>query len=299
MCTKYFFKHLAAISILFGTILSPLCVNAGTEYVVGLTAQGIRNASLEEIEVGFNYQLANLTKGKDYAMKIKVYPTVNQLSDAINSKKVIGYFGPPLMFLKYKNTFDADLLFSPVLSEKVLQRYIFLVRKDAGIDGVEKLKNLTLSYCETDEVGIFFLQKLLQDKKLGLLESYFSKMVVKKTPSLAISALFFKETQATIVLESDFTVATELNPQLSKHLIAIETSPEYITNLLAVRKDFEGPMTKQDFEVSAKALGSAIASKKMLKNYNYGALSKIQLQDLNSVNDLIKSLGKNKGAIND
>lgn len=299
MQIKYLIKYLTAFLLLICISIKPLLVKANTEYVVGLTAQGIRSASLEEIEVGFNYQLANLTKAKDYTMKIKVYPTVNQLSEAIHSKKVIGYFGPPLMFLQNKNTFDADLMFSPVLSEKVLQRYILLVRKDTALGKIEKLKNATLSYCDTDEVGIFFLEKLLQDKKLGSLESFYSKMLVKKNPSLAISAVFFKETQAAIVLESDFKVAAELNPQLNKQLITIATSPEYITNLLAVRKDLDGPMTKLDFEDSAMKLGSAISSKRMLKNYNYGALSKIKLEDLNSVSELINSLGKNKGGLND
>ncbi len=66
-----------------------------------------------------------------------------------------------------------------------------------------------------------------------------------------------------------------------------------------MRKDIEGPMTKHDFEASAMKLGSAISSKKMLKNYNFGSLSKIKLEDLNSVSDLINSLGKNKGGLND
>lgn len=295
MCANPLIKSIVYIWVLFCLLLAPLNVRATTEYIVGLTTQGMRNASVEEVEVGFNYQLANLTKAKDYSMKIKVYPNVNQLSEALNSETILGYFGPPLMFLKYKKLLDSDLLFSPVLSNKVMQRYILLVRKESAFDKFEKLKNTTLSYCETDEVGIFYLEKLIIDKKQGHFESFFNKMLIKKNPSLAISAVFFKEVQATIVLESDFFVATELNPQLSKQLIAIETSPEYITNLLTVKKDFKGPMTRAEFETSALELGSAIKTKKLLKSYNFGALRKIKLEDLDSVSDLINSLGKNKG----
>ena len=160
MCIKFFIRDLTAFSVLFCMILAPLNVHAGTEYVIGLTTHGIRNASIEEIETGLNYQLANFTKAKDYTIKIKVYPNANQLSDAI------------------------------------------------------------------------------------------------------------------------------------------EISPEYITNLMAVIHDVEGPMTKEDFKDSVKSLGGAIKSKKLLESYNYSALRKIELQDLNRVSDLISSLGKDKGYLN-
>lgn len=257
----------------------------------------MRNASVEDIEVGFNYLLGKMTKAKPYNMKIKVYPTVDHLSDAINDQKVMGYFGPPLLFLQNKDTFDTDYIFTPVLNDKVMQRYFLLVRKDNVIDKFEKLKNKSLSYCETDEVGIFYLKKLIKEKKLGQLDTFFSKMMVKKNPSLVISAVFFKETQASIVLESDFMVATELNPQLKTQLIAVEVSPEYITNMLAIHKNIEGPLTKSEYEAHVSSLGGAIKSKKMFQNYNYGSLKKIKLEDLNSVSDLINSLNDSKGLV--
>lgn len=274
---------------------APFCVKANSEYVIGLTTQGIRNASVEEIELGFNYQLAKLTEAKPYGMKIKVYPTVNQLSEAIHHQKIIGYFGPPLFFFQNKDTFDTDSIFTPVLSGKVMQRYLLLVRKDNALDKFEMLKNKSLSYCETDEVGIFYLKKLIKEKKLGQFDTFFSKFMIKKNPSLAISAVFFKETQATIVLESDFMVATELNPQLKTQLVTLEVSPEYITNMLAIRKNIEGPLTKSEYEANVLSLGSAIQSRKLMQSYNYGSLQKIKLEDLKSVSDLIKSLNDGKG----
>jgi ABC-type phosphate/phosphonate transport system substrate-binding protein len=297
MCANSLQKTITLLCVYLSLFLAPLCVKANLEYVIGLTTQGMRNASVEEVEVGFNYQLAKMTKDKTYEMKIKVYPTVDQLSDAINTQKVMGYFGPPLLFLQNKDTFDTDYIFTPVLSNKVMQRYLLLTRKDNAIDKFEKLKNKSISYCETDEVGIFYLRKLIKEKKLGQLDTFFSKLMIKKNPSLAISAVFFKETQATIVLESDLIVASELNPQLKTQLISIEVSPEYITNMLAIRKNIEGPLTKSGFEAHALTLGSAIGSKKILQTYNYGSLKKIKLEDLNSVRDLINSLNDDKGLL--
>lgn len=287
-------KWLSLLLLLILTCLSAQ-VNAKTEYVIGLTAQGIRAASVEDVELGFNYQLESITKNKDYLMKIKVLSNDEQLSNMLLEKKVLGYFGSPLLMVQYHKEFNLDLLYSPVLNEKVLQRYILLVRRDAGIDQLLNLKNKTLSYCATDEVGMMYLQKLIKDKKSGDIHQFFSKTVVKKNPNLAISAVFFKETQAVIVLEADFAVAAELNPQLKEQLVAIQTSPEYVTNILAVTNHMEGPMSVAEYEDNVLNIGGAIQSKKLLKSYNYGKLRKIKSEDLNSVRDLINSLHEGKG----
>ena len=268
---------------------------AQTEYVIGLTAQGIRGASVEEIELGFNYQLQNVGKDKDYSMKIKVFPTKERLIYLLMQRKLTGYFGTPKIFIENKNDFNSDLLYSPVLSGKVLQRYVLLVRKDSGIDSLEKLKNTSLSYCEADEVGMLYLHKLIKDKKIGELDGFFSKLVIKKNPNLDIAAVFFKETKAALILESDFEVATELNPQLKQQLIALETSPEYITNLMAILSNLEGPMANSELDTNILNISNAISNKKLMKPYNYGAMRKIKLEDLNSVRDLINSLSENKG----
>ena len=157
-----------------------------------------------------------------------------------------------------------------------------------------KLKNLSLSYCAADEVGLLYLQKLLNDKKLGEIHSFFKKLVVKKNPNLDISAVFFKETQAALALEADFTVASELNPQLKQQLIAVEISPEYINNAIAISNNIAGPMSNMELENHIMNLGNAIRSKTLMQSYNYGSMRKIKSEDLNSVRDLINSINENK-----
>jgi hypothetical protein len=270
-------------------------VQAKTEFLIGLTAQSIRSATTEEVEIGLNYYLNNISKNKNYGLQIKVFQSEDQLNQSLSERKLIGFFGTPLMFFQNKDEFDSNLLFSPVLSNKVLQRYLLLVRNDSGITQIKQLNSAQLSYCLADEVGIIYLHKLMKDKKLGSPNTFFSKLSIKKNPNLAISSVFFKETQATIVLESDFIVAAELNPQLKKQLMVIDTSPELITNLLAIKKDQNGVMTPTDFETSVLNLGEALQGKKLLKSFNFGEMRKIKLEDLNSVQELIYNVKENKG----
>lgn len=286
------------ISLFVALICATLLTQAQdkTEYVIGITAQGMRSVSVEDVELGFNYQLEQVAKNKNYTLKIKALKNDTELADFILNKKLTGYFGTPILALKLNQVFNLDALFVPELDNKVMQRYVLLVRKDSGISELNQLIHQSLSYCLVDEVGMMFVQKRLNQEKLGNITTFLSKTVVKKNPNLAISAVFFKETKAVLALEADYSVAAELNPQLKTQLIAIEISPEYVTNVLAIVKPLEGPMTLADYESNLANIGSAIQSKKILKSYKYGRLRKINNSDLNSVRELMSDLHDSKGS---
>jgi ABC-type phosphate/phosphonate transport system substrate-binding protein len=213
----------------------------------------------------------------------------------LQERKITGYFGSPLLLVRHQHAFNLNALYTPMLNNAVLQRYVLLVRKDSAINHLSDLKDKSLSYCVVDEVGMMYLQKSLNDQKLGDIHAFFNKTIIKKNPNLAVSALFFKEVQATVVLEADFMVAAELNPQLKQQLVSIQMSPEYVTNVLAISNRLDGPMSIAEYENNVLHIGSAIQSKKLLKTYNYGKLRKIKKEDLDTVVELIHSLYPTKG----
>lgn len=275
-------------------LLCLLCPQAFAEekksYVIGLTPHGVRVASVEDIELGFNYELNKLTKDKNFDFKIKVYPNIDHLNQLVLQKDILGYFGSPILLVQHPELFIQQSVFSPVLSEHVLQRYLLLVRKDSGITSLEQLKNTVFGYCAVDEVGLLHLTKILKDKKLGTFEDFFAKTSIKKNPNLAISALFFKELKATMVLETDFKIAAELNPQLKSQLVAIDISPPYLTSVLAITQ-LDGPMTIDEYEKNVQSVGTTLQNKKLLESFKYGTLRKISNEDLKSLVSLLQDLG--------
>lgn len=284
------------ISILFICCLTCCKAYASdkAEYVIGLTAQGIRVATVEDVELGFNFELDKLTKDKKYQLRIKVFQSEEQLNQLVKEKKILGYFGSPKLLIQQPKEFNLHSIYSPILNENVLQRYVLLVRKDSGISTLQQLKNSHLGYCAVDEIGLLHMKRLLREDKLGDLESFFSKTTVKKNPNIAISALFFKEIQATIVLENDFKIAAELNPQLNSKLMAIDTSPPYLTSVLAIRNQLEGPLSIDEYEKNVLTIGDKFQNKALLQSFKYGMLRKISKEDLNSVITLIEYLNQFK-----
>lgn len=266
---------------------------AQMNYVIGLTKSGIRIASVEEIEYGFNYELGKITQGKTFDLKIKVLPTESLLENMIFDGKLVGYFGNPLLLLKKEDQFNLNSIYAPVLNDEVMHQYVLLVKKESGITALEQLKGKKLGYSDADTIGLMFLKKAVLNKKDALKDHFFSKGVVKNNPNLVISSLFFNQVDAVIVLKNDYLIAAELNPQLKQKLSVIETSPHYVVNVLAVRNKLTGPMTLQDLEGYVERIGNSFQSSRLLKQYKYGVLRKVSQDDLKSVKALIRELPRN------
>lgn len=276
-------------------MLTCLVAQAKTEFLTGLSIDSIRAASIEDVERGFNQALEKYSEDKKYQLKIKVYPNNQQLTNLLLEHKIQGYYGSPLLVIQHMQEFNTSALYSPEFRNKMMQRYVVLVRKDSSIDQLTKLKRASLSCCAADEVGMMWLRKAIRDQRNEDLNSFFSQVNVKKNPNLAILSVFFKDSEAVLVLEDDFKVAAELNPQLKEQLIAIQTSPEYIVNVIAVTNHIEDVVSADEYERNILSMGQAIQGHRLLKTYNFGALRKIRAEDLNSVRDLIETHDDKKG----
>jgi ABC-type phosphate/phosphonate transport system substrate-binding protein len=284
---------LQALCVAMLLLLASTQAHAKPEYVVGLTEQDIRIASIEDMELGFNYQLDKLSKEKDFSLKVKIYPNESQLQKLLVEHKVIGYFGTSISLFSNQNLFDPLYLYTPVINDQIKNRYVVLVRKDSGINQISQLKQKNIAYCTADAVGVLFLRLQLKEKGLSNIDSFFNKMVIKKNPNLATSATFFKETDATIVLESDFLIASELNPQLLKQMTSIGTSPEYVTDILAFSYNATS-MPEFDIDETVQRVANA-ATSGLTRNSKYKFMRKIKLEDLNSVRDLFEKTNLVKG----
>lgn len=276
-------------------MLTCLEAQAKAEFVTGLGIDSIRAASIEDVERGFNQALEKYSEDKKYQLKIKVYPNSQQLTNLLLEHKIQGYYGSPLLVIEHMQEFNTGALYSPEIKNKTMQRYVVLVRKDSSIDQFFKLRRASLSSCAADEVGMMWLKKTVRDQKNEDLNTFFSQINIKKNPNLAILSVFFKDTEAILVLENDFQVAAELNPQLKEQLIAIQTSPEYIVHVIAVTNHIDDVVSADEYEHNILSMGQAIQGHRLLRAYNFGALRKIRAEDLNSVRDLIETHDDKKG----
>jgi len=255
-------------------------------YKFGISENNIRNASKEEVEVAFTQMFNEIAEEHNIKLKISTYETSKQLDSAIKNNEVQGFFGNTLDLLNNIMYLNQDHIFTVKLNENLKEQYLLLVRKDSHFNSLSDLKSKKLAYSLGDEVGFAYLNKLIQEKKMGSSTKFFSQIIKKKYSAVTTNAVFFKETEAALVLQTDFEIASELNPQLKQQLIAIETSPEFIVNIIALRKD----LNQEDYLVFDHIVSEATKYKKGQKLFGMfkaKSLNKIDLNSLENIKTLV------------
>lgn len=275
--------------VLFLFLLPNMYVHANPEVLIGITAQGAVGSSVAELEIGLNFQFEKVTKDKGYSVKIKFFPNEESVLSLLQKGQLDGYFGTSSFFFKHQQYFNSDSLFAPIFNNGIKQSYLLLVRNESEIDSVAMLKKTKLSYSETDEVGLLYLKQLLKKEGMGELHNAFNEVLRKRNPNLAVSALFFKQVDAVLMLENDFMVASELNPQIKKQLKIIKRSPEYITHIFATTTTLTGAISKREIEDTVFEVGNADEN----KNYiGYQGLRRVQLEEFNNIRALVQDEDK-------
>jgi len=261
---------------------------AKDEFIVGMTEQGLRTATVEEIELGFNSQLAQLSRNNSFSFKLKIFESDQMLVKALHQKKLQVYFGSPIMLFNHLDEFDLEHIYTPVLSGKVKQQYLILVKKGSHINQLEQLRNKTIAHTQSDHVGIEYLSQVLETEKLGNSKTFFKKLELEQNPNLVAMSVFFNKADAGIMLESDFDIAAELNPQLRAQLTILKRSPAYVTNILAFVNEPHKDTHDRRMQFVINSVRKVSKKIKLSNAYGFSQMQVISFKDLETVHLLVK-----------
>lgn len=115
--------------------------------------------------------------------------------------------------------------------------YVLLVRRDSGIRGLDQLrgKKLTLPQGAGGEIASLWLDALLAKRGLPTAGRLFGAVKTPPKAQQVILPVFFRQADVCLVGTHAFRTAVELNPQIGKELVAIETSPVYPVAVTCLR----------------------------------------------------------------
>ena len=275
--------------VLSSTSYADNAVSTGIKYYTfGISETNTRNASKEELEVAFANMIRAVSSKYKVDIKIIAYENSSKLELALKNNEVQGFFGSSLDLIHNQELINQQHIFTVISSSKKWQRYLLLVRKDSGYKQLADLKGAKFVWSISDEVGLAYFSKLLNDKNLGNLDQFFSLKISKKYGGLTSTAIFFKEANVGLVSEWDYEIATELNPQLKQQLEAIDISPEFITNIIAYRNSLSEDEVLVFNEV-IKVLHKNERGNKLLNMFKAHGVLKIPLKDLDNIRTLSNS----------
>lgn len=255
--------------------------------VMGGSALALRNTTKQDAEVAFNAVLDEAVKNPDMKIHVSVYASTEALYAAFDNGEIDGIFGSPLEYLGRANQLSDDVMALSYKNAGIRQSMLLIGRKsDAGMQ-LKDLRNKRLTLSWFQDMEALYLNTLLLKNQLPEIPAFFASRQEAKNANVAIMDVFFDKSDVTIVRESEFLTAIELNPQIGRKLAILDKSAPLIPALGSVRKTLDGEkihhLMKDIEKVSDTSKGSRI-----LNMSQASAIKILSSEEMKDVFDMLR-----------
>jgi len=122
-----------------------------------------------------------------------------------------------------------------------MEQYLVLAKQNGGIRQLGDLKGRRLSMLKTPRmcVATAWLSTILDEGHYGPAEQFFGSVATDAKFSRVVLPVFFGQAEACLTTKRGFDTMCELNPQVSKDLRALASSPPLAVMFYAFRKNFQ------------------------------------------------------------
>jgi phosphonate transport system substrate-binding protein len=176
------------------------------------------------------------------------FRTNKELEDLLKAQEVEVYILHPTELIKVAATNSIEPICVASRNGSPYETFYLLVNQNSKYKKIEDLvnKKILIGSPFAGDMPIIWLDQLLKQKKMKPKEKYFATIEYFESALPSILPVFFNNADACIVTKNLFETVVELNPQIKKELIIIESSEPVAIGIVAVRKNISDPELKTD-----------------------------------------------------
>lgn len=265
-----------------------LATETSTKVSIAGSTLGLRDFKQQEIEIGIRSAFNETLSKEGILTEFTVYKSSDSLQAAIKNKEVNIFFGTALELLSIADYIDKKTIAAGLINGKHKMRLYLLVRKDSNIQTLQSLqqKSIDIPSWLLDDIGGLYLNTQLLENKLTSYPTFFSTIQKSKNSNQSIINLFFKKNDAALVTESEFEIATELNPQIKAELMILLSSEAY-PSLVSAGLIHTDANIKQKVLKTALELSNTTKGKNTLRLMKSTGFIPMTFEDLSSVSSLL------------
>lgn len=143
--------------------------------------------------------------------------------------------------------------------------FVLLVRRDRGLHDLAQLQRLTLAVWDSPPTSLSsdWLELELARRHLGDSGSFFAEVRHCTKPGPAVLPVYFGQIEGAVVTRHAFQLLAELNPQLSRQLVVIATSPPVQPLLTAFSRRLD-PALREEIVRAMFAIDKTAAGRQVL-----------------------------------
>jgi ABC-type phosphate/phosphonate transport system substrate-binding protein len=146
-------------------------------------------------------------------------------------------------FTVLRDKVPIDAVLSADYGKNFYDVLLLMVRQDSGVSRLEQLrgKSIRVESGQKGDIPIQWLDTYLAARAAMDAQKFFSEIGKYSKASQVVMPLFFKQTDACLASRDSLETMGEMNPQIGRSLRILETSPGFVTGLIAVRRDIANP----------------------------------------------------------
>ncbi len=236
---------LAVLAAFATASADPLPVNTEPFFLdVAMTKASLGQINRTEAVVAYQTYATAYARsaGFDIVVEARVFDDVEELLAAAlrGENKALGL--QVQEYFQIRQQVPLDLVFVARQGGQTTETFVLLVRDDSGITDLGQLRGRSLLRCENRQTGLaaMWLEVTLAEAGLGPSKALLQSINTNGTVASTVLPVFFGKTDVCLVTQSGFETMAELNPQISRQLRVLASSPPVIAFITAMRSDFTG-----------------------------------------------------------
>lgn len=225
----------------------------------------------------------------DYKVKTKIIDSLSLLIKTINNNEVDVIYLTALEYLNIKEKTKIEPVLNAASQGEIVESYVLLIRKDSGINNLEKLrnKNIIIRKGGRGKIGLIWLDTILLKNGLSESNDFFKNIKEVNKASQSVLPVFFKQTDVCLVTKRSFNTMNELNPQIGNEIKILKTSPGFIYGITCCRDGINMSM-REDVIREALNLHKDVIGKQLLTIHRLDKVVLFKKSNLKSLKELIK-----------
>jgi ABC-type phosphate/phosphonate transport system substrate-binding protein len=255
--------------------------------IMGGSSLGIRDSSKQDTEITFNVALGELLKSHGANLSVRVFDSTEDLYDAFDNDKIQGLFGTPLEIIARESKLNPSIMAVHYKNVPIRQSLIALVRSSENVKNITDLRGKKLSIGKSQDMETLYLNTLLLENQQPEIGQFFSERLTPKNTNTGIMDVFFGRSDITIVRESEYKTAIELNPQIAKKLYVLAESAPYLV-LVGAAKSTLSPASHKTALQSLYDISSTEKGQQLMRIIHAQSFETVWLSDLENVRELLR-----------
>ncbi len=264
--------------------------HASTPFRMGFSMNVFTNVNVNEAKASIKVWAQTVARERGIAASpdTALFRSLDQIAQALATGSVDLIAFTTTEYWKMRDAVEFDQFFIPIQRGYTAAEYVVLARRNGSIQSLRDLRgcNLIIFTSPQLELGETWLDTTLLQQGFPIASEFTGRFSHVPRLSGAVLPVFFGKADACLVDRVGFDLMAELNPQISKQLVVVASSPQFVAAVAAMRRDCT-PAIKTKLISALSKLHESSAGQQLMTIFQMERLELAPASALQSACDLL------------